>query len=44
MKYVEPTILVTYRADSAIQSLAKSSGQQDGMGLPTNNAAYRADE
>ena len=44
MKYVDPTVVTKYKADSAIQGLAKPGGSSDGMGLPTNNAAYRADE
>ncbi len=44
MKYIEPTIVTKFRADSAIQGLDKPGGSADGAGLPTDNVAYRADE
>jgi hypothetical protein len=44
MKYVEPQITNTLKADSTIQGLVKDQPPADLDGAITANSAYRADE
>jgi hypothetical protein len=44
MKYIDPQVTNTLKADSAIQGTSKDSIHAETGVLPSDNPAYRADE